>query len=74
MITPMLSGMVNAIYMRSYVEIAAGCNFTGTDSLMPPTVCQLLEAVEVKANQPVILNGVFRYGTSLEEATFWVEK
>ncbi|MEL6945129.1 MAG: hypothetical protein AAFO82_20960, partial [Bacteroidota bacterium] len=39
--TPILSGIVNAIYMRSYIEIVEGCNFTGTDSLMPPTVCQL---------------------------------
>lgn len=73
-LTPLLSGMINAIYMRSYVEIAEGCNFTGTDSLMPPTVCQLLEPVYVKADVPVILHGTFRYGTNLGEASFWVEE
>ncbi len=71
-ITPVLSGMVNCVYMHSLVQVAEGCNFTGTDSLMPPTVCQLEEAVEVKQGEPIRLHIRFEYGTNLNDAKFWV--
>lgn len=70
-ITPMLSGEANAVYMHSFIEIVKGCNFTGSDSLMPPTVCRLERPIRVEANQPMTLNGEFRYGTSLDDARFW---
>lgn len=73
-ISPILSGTANAVYMRSYVQIAEGCNFTGTDSLMPPTVCRLKKEVKMKAGKRVKLKCEFRYGTSLEEAKFWVKR
>ena len=72
--TPVMSGEVNAIYMQSFVQVAEGCNFTGTDSLMPPTVCKLEEAVQVKQGVPVELNCRFTYGTNLDVAKFWISR
>lgn len=72
-INPVMSGTVNSIYMHSFVQVAEGCNFTGTDSLMPPTVCKLEKEVEVQAGRPVTFKGKFTYGTNLETAKFWVE-
>lgn len=71
-LTPHLSGEVNAVFLRSAIQISAGHNFTGTDSLMPPTVCQLEEPRKVQAGEPVHLRSSFKYGTSLEEALFLV--
>jgi predicted RNA methylase len=73
-ITPILTGTVNCVYMHSFVQVAKGCNFTGTDSLMPPTVCRLETPVEVQQGQPIQLHIQFEYGTSLDEAKFWVEQ
>ncbi len=70
--TPLLSGTINAVYIRSYVQITEGINFTGTDSLMPPTVVKLDAPAEVKAGSPVRLRAVFSYGTSLDQASFQV--
>jgi len=72
-ITPVMSGTVNAIFMHSFVQVAEGCNFTGTDSLMPPTVCKLESPVEVIQGQKVSLHCNFTYGTNLDKAKFWVE-
>jgi len=71
-INPLLSGLTNSAYLRSMVQCAEGVNFTGTDSLMPPTVVKLKKPVELKARQSVHLNIHFRYGTSLDEAEFWI--
>ena len=67
-----LSGEANCIYMNSLVQLAEGINFTGTDSLMPPTVLKLKETVSVQAGSTVKLSGVYTYGTSLDEAVFEV--
>lgn len=69
-INPLLSGSANAVLLRSWVQIAEGCNFTGTDSLMPPTVCKLAREAPLKAGKPCQLNIRFEYGTSLDEAVF----
>lgn len=68
--TPILSGVINAVYIRSFVEVAKGCNFSGTDSLMPPTVVRLEQAIEVHAGEPVNLSVQYTYGTDLDEAVF----
>lgn len=70
---PMLSGTTNGILMNSLVQVAQGCNFTGTDSLMPPTVCLLREPKELIAGQEVTLNYDFTYGSSLDQAVFWID-
>ncbi len=72
-ITPLLSGKVNAVYLHSMVEITEGCNFTGTDSLMPPTVCRLETEKEIVKGKTIILNCEFTYGTSLDATRFWIE-
>lgn len=72
-ITPILSGTINSVHLHSMVEITEGCNFTGTDSLMPPTVCKLESEKVVKAGESIYLNCEFTYGTSLDEARFWMD-
>ncbi|MEL6656007.1 MAG: hypothetical protein AAFR36_06150 [Bacteroidota bacterium] len=67
-VIPLLSGEVNALLLRSYVELLPGVNFTGTDSLMPPTVFRLATPKTVTAGRSYLLEGRFKYGTSLDEA------
>ncbi len=69
---PNMSGKVNALYMHSFVQVAEGCNFTGTDSLMPPTICKLEQEVSVKQGTPVTLHVDYTYGTDLDSAKFWI--
>lgn len=73
-VMPIMSGEVNAVYMHSFVQVAEGCNFTGTDSLMPPTVCKLEQPVQVEQGQGVLLKCSYTYGTNLDIAKFWVEQ
>jgi predicted RNA methylase len=68
--TPTLGGPVNAVYLHSWVQLCEGINFTGTDSLMPPTVVKLPKEIRVKPNQQLILDTKFTYGTSLAAASF----
>ena len=72
-VTALLSGQVNALCLRSFVEISPGINFTGTDSLMPPTVIKLARSQIVETGKTYQLKGHFKYGTSLEDAVFWLE-
>ena len=65
-----LSGAANCIYMNSWVQLTEGINFTGTDSLMPPTVKLLEKPVELKAGTRVKLQSNFTYGTNLDVAKF----
>ena len=67
-VAALLSGEVNALLLRSYVELLPGVNFTGTDSLMPPTVIRLARPKSVTAGHSYLLEGRFQYGTSLNEA------
>ena len=69
----LLSGEVNCIYMNSLVQMTEGINFTGTDSLMPPTVKLLKQTAQLKAGERVKLKANFTYGTSLDQAVFKVE-
>ena len=71
-IQPILSGEVNAVYLRSFIEIIGGCNFTGSDSLMPPTVCRLEKKAVVNTGKMVYLDGELTYGTSLDDARFFI--
>ncbi len=67
---PILSGPANCVYMSSLVQVKEGVNFTGTDSLMPPTVCKLTSPKVLKAGEGVLLKSSFGYGTSLDDAKF----
>ena len=71
-LTPLVSGEINAVLMYSFVQVAEGCNFTGTDSLMPPTVCKLDETAIVQKGRPIKLRASFSYGTNLDQASFRV--
>ncbi|MEM1215516.1 MAG: rRNA adenine N-6-methyltransferase family protein [Bacteroidota bacterium] len=70
----LLEGTINCAFLHSWVQCAPGANFTGTDSLMPPTVVQLREPVTVKAGEHLRLTICYTYGTSLDEAVFFVTK
>ncbi|RME97879.1 MAG: hypothetical protein D6772_09805 [Bacteroidetes bacterium] len=72
-ITPLLTGQANAVLLRSLIQLSEGHNFTGTDSLMPPTVCRLAEPTRVVAGKPVQLGARFRYGTTLDGAVFTLD-
>ena len=67
-----LSGEANCVYMNSLVQMAEGINFTGTDSLMPPTVLKLTQPANLKAGEKSTLQANFTYGTSLDQAAFTV--
>ena len=67
-----LSGQANCVYMNSLVQMAEGINFTGTDSLMPPTVLKLTDSATLKAGEKSTLQANFSYGTSLDQAEFTV--
>lgn len=67
-----LSGEVNCVYLNSWVQCVKGVNFTGTDSLMPPTVVKLKMPAHVEAGETLQLKVKFSYGTSLDEAVFWI--
>ena len=67
-----LTEEVNCVYLNSWIKLNEGINFTGTDSLMPPTVKSLKRPVNVIAGETVLLNINFTYGTSLNEASFEV--
>jgi predicted RNA methylase len=71
---PLLSGTINAVYLHSWIQVAEGANFTGTDSLMPPTVIKLTRPAKVTAGETVVLHSDYHYGTSLDQAKFWIEK
>ena len=65
-----MNGRINCAVLHSYVEFAPGVIFSGTDSLMPPTVIPLQADVDVKAGERVQFRATARAWTDLGEATF----
>jgi len=65
-----LSGQTNCLLMNSLVQLVEGINFTGTDSLMPPTVKLLKAPSMLTAGDRIKMKAQFTYGTSLDEAIF----
>ena len=63
----LFTGTINALYLESYVEVAEGANFTGTDSLMPPTVLKTTNILNVKAGDLIHIDFSFNYGSSLDD-------
>jgi len=72
----LLTGQVNCVLLNSFVEVAQGCNFTGTDSLMPPTVVKLTneDTFEIEEDKEYLLKIQFTYATSLDQAIFELSK
>ena len=62
----LFTGTVNTLYLESYVEVSKGANFTGTDSLMPPTVLKTTNTLEVEAGDLIHIDFSFDYGSSLD--------
>jgi len=69
----LLSGTVNSLLIYSWVQLSEGINFTGTDSLMPPTVVKLEKPVELRAGKTYTIHSNFTYGTSLDQAKYIVK-
>ncbi|MCP4440933.1 MAG: hypothetical protein GY810_18585 [Aureispira sp.] len=65
-----LTGKLNCVFLHSWVQVTEGANFAGSDSLMPPTVVELEETVDVQAGTTVNLEVYYEYGTSLDYARF----
>ncbi|GAB1858655.1 hypothetical protein MHTCC0001_34950 [Flavobacteriaceae bacterium MHTCC 0001] len=63
----LFSGEINSVFLESYVEVTEGSNFTGTDSLMPPTVLKTTNTMQVKAGDLVHIDFSFEYGASLDD-------
>jgi predicted RNA methylase len=72
----LLTGQVNCVLLNSFIEVARGCNFTGTDSLMPPTVVKLINEniFEIEEDKEYLLKIQFTYATSLDQAIFEISK
>ncbi|MCP9769469.1 hypothetical protein EGI22_16315 [Lacihabitans sp. LS3-19] len=62
-----LSGEINGLFLESYVEVCPGANFTGTDSLMPPTIVRAQNSKTVLAGDKVEIALKFSYGTDLNQ-------
>ncbi|MBR9921258.1 MAG: hypothetical protein GYB31_10505 [Bacteroidetes bacterium] len=71
--SPALSGQANSVFLTSWISLCAGINFTGTDSLMPPTVRKLESEQPVIAGEILSLQSTFTYGTSLNQARFRIK-
>lgn len=63
-------GKANAILLHSHIHLSDKHTFTGTDSLMPPTVVQLPEARQLSTGQSVVLQSHIQYGRRLEDCRF----
>lgn len=66
-------GNANAILMSSHVHLSDQYAFTGTDSLMPPTVCRLKNNLIQGKSQKLSLNGTINYGTHLDNCIFEIK-
>lgn len=69
-VEPILNGKSNALFLQSYVQLATGINFTGTDSLMPPTVIKMKNDLELIAGQKFNLKVQYDFGSTLDHADF----
>jgi predicted RNA methylase len=67
------SGQVNCAILSSVVQLGPEVVFSGSDSLMPPTVVPLSEEVPVKAGGRLRFRASVRARSDMGEATFLVE-
>lgn len=68
------NGVVNCAVLRSIVQMGTGVAFSGSDSLMPPTVVPLERPVEVYPGTFLDVRARLRARSSLEESIFMVEE
>jgi predicted RNA methylase len=73
-IDALLSGTVNAVRLRSYVQVGDGIPFSGSDTLMPPTVIPLTAAMSVNAGERVEMRWKIAHGAPLEQALFSISR
>jgi predicted RNA methylase len=70
--TSLVDGVVNCVRLTSLVELAPGINWFSSDTLMPPMVYPLRDAVEVNAGETAKVGYQCRFGAGLEKAAFWI--
>jgi hypothetical protein len=75
-IQALLSGLVNCALVTSFIQVGLGSKFSGSDSLMPPTIVKLSNPAdfEIIENHHYTLAIHFVYGDSLDKAVFTIEE
>ena len=68
-----VSGTINCAVLTSIVQMGPRVAFSGSDSLMPPTVVPLREPVVVTAGNPIHFRASVRAWSDIGEATFVAE-
>jgi predicted RNA methylase len=68
------SGIVNCATLVSVVQLGPDVVFSGSDSLMPPTVVPLVEEIEVRAGDRIRFRASVRAQSDLGDATFIAER
>jgi predicted RNA methylase len=69
----LLSGFVNAVRLRSPIQVGNGVGFSGSDSLMPPTVVPVSRPIHVKAGARVRVDWEILHRAPIETARFQIE-
>lgn len=70
----LLSGVANAVRLRSYVQVFDGVPFSGSDTLMPPTVIPLTETLSIEAGECVQVSWKVTHSSPLERVLFSVAR
>jgi predicted RNA methylase len=71
--TAAAEGEVNCVVLSSIVQVGPGVVFSGSDSLMPPTVIPLARALTVNVGDRLRFRASVRARTDLGEASFVAE-
>lgn len=67
------TGSINCAVLHSYVQMGAEVVFSGSDSLMPPTVLPLEAPIHVKAGDTLRFRALFTHNKNLGDGVFKVE-
>lgn len=73
-IRALLSGAANAVRLQSPIQVAEGIPFSGSDSLMPPTIVPVSTPIIVEAGDEVKIKWKIAHRSPLEGAKFDIER
>jgi hypothetical protein len=66
----LVGGAVNCVRLTSLVELAPGINWYSSDTLMPPIIYPLVEAVNVRTGTVATVDYTCEYGQGLDRTEF----
>jgi predicted RNA methylase len=72
-LTALVAGRANCARLTSIVQMGPGVVFSGSDSLMPPTIVPLVEEIAVKPGDRLRFRAAARARSDLGEAVFQAE-